>query len=501
MKMNGYKTVLLCFVGFSLLFFTAPAFGDSKELRVLCVDSGNNPLRNVNVTLINLLDKKSRDRQSNAQGIAAFSKLDDSVYHVVARREGFAPASAEFVKIETASDTITLQLQAGENRLLYFENPDVEQKAGMLLNQGLEAFQQNDLSEAESLFRQSLDINPTAADALYYYGIISLAQAKFDQAAEALGKAVNIAGVMKTVPSPAQGAYEQITQNAQQQLNEIPGIRADYALKEQNFDEAIRLFEELTRTNPDRADYHARLSLALTQVNRLDDAMAAVERAIELDAGEEGYRTLKNAIQVTKQTEVLKKAQSLLDEGTKLLNADNPAEAVVKFEEAVTMIPEERQAPLWRQIGRARAALGLTGEAEAAFKRSIELAPEKENYEYRMSFAQFYLDIERFEDAVEIMADQEGAGAKDPEKILLELAESTRHKEPRLSEAALERVIKLNPDNADAHYDLGRLYYIRGKEMDSRSKELLSRYVQIGSDPNKIEDARGLIIVIDRRNR
>ncbi|MDR0843326.1 MAG: tetratricopeptide repeat protein, partial [Acidobacteriota bacterium] len=69
------------------------------------------------------------------------------------------------------------------------------------------------------------------------------------------------------------------------------------------------------------------------------------------------------------------------------------------------------------------------------------------------------------------------------------------------AEAALERVIKLNPANADAYYDLGRLYFSDGKEKDSRTKELLNRYVEIGKDASKVEEVQGLLIIVNRRSK
>ncbi|HSW40124.1 MAG TPA: tetratricopeptide repeat protein, partial [Acidobacteriota bacterium] len=434
-------------------------------------------------------------------GITVFSNLGDSVYRIVARRDGFAPAVAEYLRPVSPSESVTLRLEPGMDRVLYFENPETERKAAMLLRQGLEAYQKNDLPGAEELIRQAIDLNPDAVDALYYYGVITLAQAKFDQAAEAMRRAAEVAEIMKSVPSPMREVYTKIAQTSREQLDQIPIIRADYTLREENFDEAIRLFEEILKVNPEQADVHARLSIALTQVDRLDDAAAAVERAIKLAPEEEGFKALKEQIRITRENKALQRAQSLLDEGTKLMKADNNAGALVKLEEALKLTPQDKQAPIWRQKGRALAALKRADEAESAFKKAIELASPKDSYEYRMSFAQFYLDSEQFEKAVDVMADSAAVGDRDPEKVLLELAESTRNREYRLAEAALERVIKINPDNANAHYDLGRLYFARGGAMDARARELLTRYRKIGTDQNKKEDAEGLIFVINRRSK
>jgi len=62
-------------------------------------------------------------------------------------------------------------------------------------------------------------------------------------------------------------------------------------------------------------------------------------------------------------------------EGNKLLQDGDAAGALKKFEEAKSMIKEDRQAPLWMQIGKAQAKLNQEEAAIAAYKKSLELAP------------------------------------------------------------------------------------------------------------------------------
>ena len=62
-------------------------------------------------------------------------------------------------------------------------------------------------------------------------------------------------------------------------------------------------------------------------------------------------------------------------EGNKLLQDGDAAGALKKYEEAKGMIKEDRQAPLWMQIGKAQAKLNQEEAAIASFKKSLELAP------------------------------------------------------------------------------------------------------------------------------
>jgi thioredoxin-like negative regulator of GroEL len=119
--------------------------------------------------------------------------------------------------------------------------------------------------------------------------------------------------------------------------------------------------------------------------------------------------------------------------------------------------------------------------------------------EYRTAFAQYYLDAKKYEEAIDVMIDPKAEGGA--EKGLLDLSKTWVNKEVRLSEAALERVLKLNPGNMDAAFDLGQLYYSDGKEKDGRTKELLTKYTEKGQDAGKLENAKNMLIIINRRTK
>ena len=175
------------------------------------------------------------------------------------------------------------------------------------------------------------------------------------------------------------------------------------------------------------------------------------------------------------------------------------AGALKKYEEAKGMIKEERQAPLWMQIGKAQGKLNQEEAAVAAFKKAMALAPADKLGEYRNAFAQFYLDGKKFDEAIGLLADPKAEGS--PEQVLMDLAKTWKNKEPNFAIAALEKVLKLNPANADAHFDLGQLYYIDGKSKDSRTKELLNKYVEIGKDADKIQSAKDMLVIVNKRSK
>ena len=121
-----------------------------------------------------MINQKAKDKKSDAQGSAEFAKLEDGVYRVFARKDGFAPALYEFAVLKGSTESVTLNFVAGADKKLYFEDPAEEERAIQLLRQGLEAAKQNKYEEAEKLFSQALEINPSSAETLYYFGATNL---------------------------------------------------------------------------------------------------------------------------------------------------------------------------------------------------------------------------------------------------------------------------------------------------------------------------------------
>jgi cytochrome c-type biogenesis protein CcmH/NrfG len=131
----------------------------------------------------------------------------------------------------------------------------------------------------------------------------------------------------------------------------------------------------------------------------------------------------------------------------------------------------------------------------------IELSPENNTADYLNTLARFYLESKKYEKALDALTDPRSLGSGSLEKVLLDLVEKSKNSEPKLAEAALERVIKADPANAETYFTLGRMYYADGKEMDSRTKELLTKYVEIGQDPNNVGQAKDMLTIVDRRSK
>ena len=523
-------------------------------LEVMCIGPSGAPEKDVNVTIIPISTTKGKGKKSNAAGKAVFDKQETGIYHVVGRKKGFAPAFYDYAVIDTGGASVDLKLEAGEDRKLYFEDKALENRAFELVDQGSKTLEAGNAAEAEKFFTESLAIRPSAPDALYYYGMALAEQGKYDQATESFKKAAEMAKFMlSTLPKPkpawpgmggpggpggapktggvdggapkpggtggggvpkpggsmmggepsrAQIIYETIADNAEQQIIMIPLMKAEAAYADKRLDEAIALYDEAIKSYPNVPIFYANRALALTQVGRFDEANSSVNKALELSPGDERALQVKKAVEAfaenaarEKENVARKQANDLLNEGNKLLDSD-ASSALKKYEEA-NALTGGQQAVIWRQVGRAQAKLKQDTEAVAAFKKAIELSAGDQVENYQMSLAQYYLDAKRPDEALDVVV----AGSKDPEQRLMDLYTRGKNNPDSMdfSTAALERVVKLNPSNFDAVFELGQVYYMDRK--DSQAQELLNRYVENGKDTAKLQTANDLLTVIASRNK
>ncbi|HTY64048.1 MAG TPA: tetratricopeptide repeat protein [Acidobacteriota bacterium] len=499
--MNSSKYIFVCIAALFVLFFALPIYADGT-LQVKCLDQSGAASQNAKVIIMNMANQKAKDKKSDAQGIAEFAKIEDGVYRVIARKDGFVPALYEFAVLKGNTESVTLNLASGADKKLYFEDPAEEKRAAQLVQEGVDTAKQSKYEEAEKLFTQSLQITPSSPQALYWFGVTNVSEGKFDKAVELLNQAQKVADALKTLPSAAASnpnQYELISRNAKQLLSQMPTYRGEQALRQKNWDLAIKIFTDAMKDDPNNPDLYYNMAIARTYTNKFDEATAMVDKAIQLKPGEKSFTELKSKIAARKESAALENAQALMLEGDKMLDGGDAAGALKKYEEANSMIKEDRQAPLLMRIGKAQAKLNQPDAAVAAFKKSMELAPADKIGNYRDAFAQFYIDSKKYDDAINVLTDPKAVASS--EQTLLDLAKTWKNKEPNFAIAALEKVIKIDPANADVYFDLGQLYYMDGKSKDGRTKELLNKYLEVGKDADKIQGAKDMMVIVNKRSK
>ena len=505
MTTKRYILTLICLCVFSLIF-SVFGYAESGTVSVTCLDKTGNPLKGVNVEIRSLNNTKIAEKKSNGDGLAEIADIADGVYRIVGLKKNYAPAFYEFLKLQASQESASLTLEPGEaEALLYFENPAQLKRSSELMIQGVNASKEGKYADAENNLLQSFQFNPSSSQALFYLGVLYVQMQKFDQAVETLGKAETLGGMFADLPpvtgqaDPAQN--KTIRDNAKRLIGSMAGIKGEIALNQKKFDEAIAFFTENLNNNPKDPDAHYQLSLALTYAERYDEAMEMIDKAIQLKPGEQRYPDLKSQISARMQNVAIQKAQEALNKGSELLDSGDASGALVKFQEAVALLEQEKQSIVWRQIGKTQAKLNHPDAAEEAYKKAAEFAPEGEAADYLNTLARFYLDIKKFEGALDALTDPRALGSESLEKVLLDLVNKSKDSQPELAEAALERMIKADPENYEAYFTLGRMYYADGKEMDTRTKELLTKYVASGQNPDNIRQAKDILIIVNRRSK
>ncbi|MBN2242356.1 MAG: tetratricopeptide repeat protein [Acidobacteria bacterium] len=507
MKKEFCAPIFICFALFSL-FGSTPAYPQNGTVVATCVDESGSPLKGVKVEVLELDNTKARDKKSNDGGIAELDKINDGVYRVVGRKKDYAPAFYEYLTVRSSRETVTLNLRPGDQEtLLYFEDPARIQKSADAMALGVQAAQANNAAEAEKMLLQSVTLDPSNVQAIFILGSYYFQMTQFDKAIENLQKAEKLAGMFASLPAvagkPGPAQQKEFQDNARKLIDAVPEYKAELALKQKQYDVAVALYSEILEKDPNNPDVHYRMAIALTYAGELEKAMVSVEKAMELKPGEEDYITLERQISARMENAAIEKAQAALNDGTGLLKLGNAAGALEKFEQAIGLLKEDKQAPVWLQIGKAQAELEQGEAAEKAFKKAVDLAPESEIVNYMNNLAQFYLETKMYDQALDALTDPRTRGDKSPDQVLMDIVERTKNNNPGFAKIVLERIILENPRNLEAHFILGELYYIdySDKDMDARARELLTKYIENGQDPEKINKSKNMLVLIGRRSQ
>lgn len=185
---------------------------------------------------------------------------------------------------------------------------------------------------------------------------------------------------------------EEIEKREKLQTTFAAGVEAS---KAGNYDEAIAQFTAALGTVPECFDCQYNIGYAYLQKKELDKAEVAYKAAIALksDYGP-AYSALANLYNSQKRFDEAAQmsalaakhsggatgsagADSLYNQGVILWNGGQTAEAMAKFEEAVSVDPTHADSHYW--LGMANLNQGKLAEARAMFAKYLELAPEGAN--------------------------------------------------------------------------------------------------------------------------
>lgn len=253
-------------------------------------------------------------------------------------------------------------------------------------------------AQAEQLFRQVLENDPTQCDALQYYGLRAFEQGAFAEAADLLTRAVKSApsnAYMRTNLGAALqslGRIEDAIACYKQALAINPGLPHTHnnlavAYRRQGLvAEAIEHGQRAVHLRPDYAEAHSNLGNALRAVGRLNEALACQVRTVALRPDyAEGHNNLGLAqsslgdfegslASLRRAIELNPRYGEAYDSlGTTLRRLGRDDEAAAAYRKAIELDP--RFAAAHNNLGALIHAAGRAAEAVPCYRSALELEP------------------------------------------------------------------------------------------------------------------------------
>jgi protein O-GlcNAc transferase len=335
---------------------------------------------------------------------------------------------------------------------------------------GLQYHQAGDLGQADQIYRQILEVDPNALDAIHLRGVVALQTGKYEIAAAYLRRALELNPDWAEAQSNLGAAWHH-----QGKLNEAiacyyravqlkpqysdPYANLGKALTDQGkLDAAIEWFHAALRVKPDHAAAYNNLAVALQAQGKLDEAAACCRRALQLKPDySDAHYNLGNAL----------REQGRLDE------------AIACFRQALQLNPG-----LWEahnNLGNAFYDQGHLDEAGVYYRRAVELKPDSPEIQNNLGNV--------LKDEGEL--DQAVACYRRALQLKPDYAEAQNNlgnafkDQGKLNEAiaCFREALQLRPDFARAHSNLiCTLHYCPGSETVTIQDEL-GRWAQQHAEP------------------
>jgi len=325
-----------------------------------------------------------------------------------------------------------------------------------LVEQGIALQQSGQLDEAEVIYRNILERNPSHADAHHLLGVLTYLRGNPDSAVSHFRQAlavlpdfaevhVNLGNALQT-----QGRIEEAVASFQKAISINPKIAEAHnnlgnALKSQGLlEDALNSYRQALAINPDYANAHNNLGNALQGLNRCEEAVENFNRAIALNPNlAEAHSNLGNALQ----------------------ELNRKQEAVTSYHKALALKPDYAEAH--SNLGNALLDLGRMEDAVACQQKALAINPDYAEGHYNLA------------NTLESLGNHEAAAASFNKAIALNpdfpgaynnLA-NTLNKLGRLEDsvANYEKALALDPAYADANNNLGGALQDLGRLQEARA--------------------------------
>lgn len=311
------------------------------------------------------------------------------------------------------------------------------------------------LSQAESIYRQVLQVEPSNPDALNLLGVIAYQCANSEAAVELISRAIaincaapeyhnNLGNALRSLHrlDEAAGSYRKALRLAPRSAEAHNNLAL--VMREQGrLSEAVAAFRRALKLQPDSPEIHCNLGTALQDLGKFDEAVALFIAAIRLRPDyAEAHNNLGSALKfkgqpveaVTHYREALRLKPNLAEAhsnmGVILHEQGQLDQAAECFRTALRLKPDSATAYL--NLGAVMQEAGLMGEAASHYTQALALQPNLIAARWGHCFAQIPILYDRHED---IAASRSRYHAQ-----LAELSSSISLKSPEAIESAARAV-------------------------------------------------------------
>ena len=310
--------------------------------------------------------------------------------------------------------------------------------------------QSGNLQQAEAIYRQILQVDPSNADALHLLGVIAAQVGKHDLAVEYISQAIRLRPSEPTFHNNLGNVFKGQGQLAAAvgQYQEAVRLKPDYADAYNNLGVAFRdqgqlaaavgQYQEAVRLKPDYADAHYNLGNAFKDQGRLAAAVGQYQEALRLKSDyADAHLNLGNALQ----------AQGRL------------AAAVAQYQEALRLKPDYVEA--YNNLGKALKEQGQLAEAVRQYQTALRLNPDFIDAHLDLGNAlldqgQLAAAVAQYQQAIRLKPDLAGAYTN--------LGNALRE-QGQLAEAVTQHqeALRLKPDYVEAYNNLGNALREQGQ--------------------------------------
>jgi tetratricopeptide (TPR) repeat protein len=468
-----------------------------NQLTVRCLDEAGSPIKDLKLSIQGVRGNEFKEKKTNKQGLAVFKNLSTDLFRAWARPEGYQPGLYEFVHLtEGSNETIELRFTPGEDRPLYFEDPALSQQAAQLVNEGIQAISDKDLDKAIEQLEAAIALNPSTIDGHHHLGMAYLDKQRFDEARTELETEVRFLKLYLLAGVDPDAVTQRIDQ-VENVLGFVPILmlqaEAQQAFAQNDYPTAVVKLKEIARAQPDNASVYLNLATAQFQARQFDDSMASINRGLELEPDNKALADLKAAVAQGVRGLLIQQSREKLAKIAEHFNNKDYQKFVDEARAIQGEIVEELQPALWLDMARALVQIQQVDEAVSAYRKSIELAPDRA--ELQKELADYLLQQERVPDAIEAYVSYFSKSPESATDNLFKLGlQFGQQGKDEIAIQFYDRVLEIDKDYPEAYYSLGMYYYFGQDHM--KAETLLKRYLELGKDADHVNNTESVLAVI-----